>query len=213
MKQFIVIVIAALMTSGMPTAGARQGAAEAEKLLASAKHKATIDGDPKGAIEEYKRAFAAAGSNRGLAAEALLRMAECHQQLGEAEAQAIYERVIRDYADQKDAAVLARARHRGQKAGHASEGRSGRCGRASTPTASARSRRDGRFLTYTDWKNGAALALRDLTTGTNLPPRVRRADAVLGDLEGRAAGRRTQWYARWRRSEDAQELRASSSRS
>ena len=79
------------MASGMPAAGARQNAAEAEKLLASAKHKAAIDGDPKGAIEDYKRAFAAAGNNRGLAAEALLRMAECHQQLGEAEAQAIYE--------------------------------------------------------------------------------------------------------------------------
>ncbi len=110
MKRFFIIVCAALMASGMPAAGARQNAAEAEKLLASAKHKAAIDGDPKGAIEDYKRAFAAAGNNRGLAAEALLRMAECHQQLGEAEAQAIYERVIRDYADQRDAVVLARGR-------------------------------------------------------------------------------------------------------
>ena len=64
MKRFVVIVIAALMMSGMTAAGARQNAVQAEKLLASAKHRATVDGDPKGAIEEYKRALAAAGSNR-----------------------------------------------------------------------------------------------------------------------------------------------------
>ena len=166
MKRFFVIVIAALMTSGMPTAGARQGAAEAEKLLASAKHKATIDGDPKGAIEEYKRAIVAAGSNRGLAAEALLRMAECHQQLGEAEAQAIYERVIRDYADQRDAVVLARGRITARSPGTPVKGdRSVWTGFGADGFGTISP--DGRFLTYTDWQNGAALALRDLTTGTN----------------------------------------------
>jgi Tol biopolymer transport system component len=166
MKRFFVIVIAALMASGMPTAGARQGAAEAEKLLASAKHKATIDGDPKAAIEEYKRAFAAAGSNRGLAADALLRMAECHQQLGEAEAQAIYERVIRDYADQKDAVVMARARIAPRAAGAPVKGdRSVWTGFDADGFGTISP--DGRFLTYTDWKNGASLAVRDLTTGTS----------------------------------------------
>ena len=166
MKRFFIIVFAALMASGMPAAGAWQNAAEAEKLLASAKHKAAIDGDPKGAIEDYRRAFAAAGNNRGLAAEALLRMAECHQQLGEAEAQAIYERVIRDYADQRDAVVLARGRITARSPGTPVKGdRSVWSGFGADGFGTIS--RDGRFLTYTDWKNGAALALRDLTTGTN----------------------------------------------
>jgi TolA-binding protein len=33
----------------------------------------------------------------------LLKMAECYQKLGDSEAEATYERVIRDYADQKEA--------------------------------------------------------------------------------------------------------------
>ena len=39
-----------------------QGAAQAEKLLAAADHAATVDGNLKGAIEQYKKAFDAAGS-------------------------------------------------------------------------------------------------------------------------------------------------------
>jgi Tol biopolymer transport system component len=166
MDRLFVIFMAALLTGGMSITSAQQGAAQAEKLLASAQHKAAMDGDLKGAIEEYKKALAAAGNNRALGAQALLRMAECHQKLGDAEAQAIYQRLVRDYADQKEAVVVARAR-------------------LVTPASAARVRGDwsvwagrqadgfgtitpdGRFLTYTDWENGASLALRDLTTGTN----------------------------------------------
>jgi hypothetical protein len=48
--------------------------------------------------------------NRALAAQALLRMADCYQKLGDREAQAIYDRVVRDYSDQKDAVAIARLR-------------------------------------------------------------------------------------------------------
>src|SRR5687768_17570697 len=110
MNRLFVIFVTVALTVGMQIAGAQQSASQAEKLLASAQHKATIDGDLKGAIDDYKKALAAAGGDRTLAAQALLRMAECHQKLGEAEGQAIYERLVRDYADQKDAAALARTR-------------------------------------------------------------------------------------------------------
>ena len=37
-------------------------------------------------------------------------MAECYQKLGDKESQKLYERIARDFADQKDAAAEARSR-------------------------------------------------------------------------------------------------------
>jgi hypothetical protein len=55
------------------------------------------------AIRLYEQAAAQAKGDRPLAAQALLRMAESYQKLGNAQATSIYERLVRDYADQKDA--------------------------------------------------------------------------------------------------------------
>jgi Tol biopolymer transport system component len=166
MNQGLVIIVATLLMLGTQSIIARQTAAEAERLLASAHHKATINGDLTGAIEEYKKVVAAAGSNRVLAAQALLRMAECHQKLGDTAARAIYERLVRDYADQKDAAAMARTRLgtlepavpvKGDRSVWTAEQTDG------FGTISP----DGRFLTFADWGAGAALTLRDLSAGTN----------------------------------------------
>ena len=40
----------------------------------------------------------------------LVRMADCYQKLGDAQARQIFEQVVRDYADQKDAVAIARTR-------------------------------------------------------------------------------------------------------
>jgi Tol biopolymer transport system component len=167
MNRLSFAIVVALVAMG-PSTMAQQTTAQAEKHLAAAQHKATVDGDLKGAIEMYQKIVAGAGANRALAAQALLRMAECHQKLGDLEAQVIYERVVRDYADQKDAAVLARARLRAPAASAVARVKGDRSvwtGRDADGfgTVSA----DGRFLTFTDWAAGAALTLRDLTTGTN----------------------------------------------
>ena len=98
-----------LVAAGLAHVAAQQDS-QATRLLAGAHHKATVVGDLRGAIEDYKRIVDGAGSNRALAAEALLRMAECHQKLGEAEAQAIYARIVRDYGDQTAVASTARTR-------------------------------------------------------------------------------------------------------
>jgi Tol biopolymer transport system component len=166
MNRLCVLIVAALTTVVVPVTHAQQGIPQSEKLLAAADRAAAIDGDLRAAIDQYKKALVAAGPNRTLAAQALLRMADCYQKLGDAEAQAIYTRLVRDYADQKDSAGLARVR-------------------LDTLPAVARPRSDwsvwagqeadgfgtispdGRWLTYTDWANGAALSVRDLTTGNN----------------------------------------------
>ena len=165
MKRLLIVVATALAIGGAHL-DAQQNRSALEKRFASAEHKASVEGDLKGAIEEYRQLVAAAGNNRPLAARALLRMAEAYQKLGNAEAQAIYQRLVRDYADQQGAVVVARAR-------------------LATPATVARVKSDwsvwagrdadgfgtispdGRFLTYTDWANDGSLALRDLTTGTN----------------------------------------------
>jgi Tol biopolymer transport system component len=166
MNRSYAVLIATLLAVGGPIATAQQNTAQVERLLASAEHKATIDGDLKGAIEEYQRAFAAAGGNRALAARALLRTAECREKLGDAEAQAIYERVVREFADQNEAVVAARARLATPRAvTRAKNDWSVWAGREADGFGTISP--DGRFLTYTDWQHGGSLALRELATGRN----------------------------------------------
>jgi Tol biopolymer transport system component len=83
---------------------------KASVLLQAAQARETIQGDLKGAIELYKNAVKEAGASRALAATGLIRMAECYQKLGDTESRKIYEQVVRDYGDQKDAVTTARAR-------------------------------------------------------------------------------------------------------
>jgi hypothetical protein len=61
-------------------------------------------GNLQRAIQEYKRIASKAGGNRELAARALLHMAECYRKMGDAESQKVYEQIVREYADQKEAA-------------------------------------------------------------------------------------------------------------
>jgi hypothetical protein len=97
------------------------------------------------------------------------------------EAQAIYERLIRDYADQKDAVMLARARIASKAAAAPVKGdRSVWTGFDADGFGTISP--DGKVRTYTDWKNGAALALRDLTTGSSYRL-ASGADAVLSNFQ------------------------------
>ncbi len=107
MKRLVVVVATALAVCGAHL-GAQQSRSTIEKRFASAEHKARVEGDLKGAIEEYKRIVASAGSDRAAAARALLRVAEAYQTLGDAEARTIHQRIVSDFSDQKDAVVIAR---------------------------------------------------------------------------------------------------------
>lgn len=117
---------------------------------------ATVSGDLRAAIDGYKRIVARAGSNREVAAQALLRMAESYQKLGDAEARMVYARIVREFPDRKEEAALASARL-GSTGGTA-------------PAASAKGDRavwtgpnvdmtgrvspDGRLISFVDWGNG-----------------------------------------------------------
>ncbi len=80
---------------------------KAEVALQAAIKTETVDGNLKGAIEQYQKL--ANSSDRAVAAKALIRMGQCYEKLGDVEATKAYERVMRDFADQKEAVEQARA--------------------------------------------------------------------------------------------------------
>src|SRR5258708_25341392 len=81
-----------------------------EAMLGAALHQEEVQGDLKGAIAAYQKVVAAPGVSRKTAAQALVRMGQCYEKLGDAESRKAYERVLREYADQTEQVALARAR-------------------------------------------------------------------------------------------------------
>lgn len=133
---------------------------KAEAALKAAMDKEVVQGDLKGAIEQYKKI--AGSNNRSVAAKALIRMAECYQKLGDAESRKIYEQVVKDYADQKEAVAFARARLGAPTQNTGITTRQMWMGPKVDAYGSVSP--DGRFLSFTDWDTGD-LALHDFTTG------------------------------------------------
>jgi len=83
---------------------------KAEVALQAAIKTETVDGNLNSAIEQYKKIVALPGAGRATVATALLRMGQCHEKLGNAEARTAYERVVRDFADQAEIVAQARVR-------------------------------------------------------------------------------------------------------
>jgi tetratricopeptide (TPR) repeat protein len=84
----------------------------AATMIEAARKTAVVDGDLDGAIKQYQAIVETyAKTDRAAAATALVRMAADYQKLGRAaESQAAYERVVREFSDQREAVSEARAR-------------------------------------------------------------------------------------------------------
>ena len=82
MRRMAIGVLVAVVLVSMVAA-----AQEPERLFKAAMNTELVDGNLRLAIEQYAKV--AASGNRSLAAQALMRMAECHEKLGNAEARAI----------------------------------------------------------------------------------------------------------------------------
>ncbi|MBK5292279.1 MAG: PD40 domain-containing protein [Acidobacteriia bacterium] len=162
MKQTRMRIATALLGTLLALPVAAPAQMKPEVALRAAMETETVKGDLKGAIEQYKKI--AQGSDRVIAAKALVRMAECYAKLGDAESRKIYERVVREFADQKEAVTTARAR-----LGSAAAKGAGIVVRQvwapALDTEGAPSP-DGRYLSFVDWSTGD-LAIRDLTTSEN----------------------------------------------
>jgi len=122
-----------------------------------------VDGDLKGAIAAYEKLVR--GSNRAVAAQALLRIGECQEKLGDNAARQAYERLVKEFADQKDAVAAATVRL--EALGEAKSALSYRQVWADSKTElDGTVSSDGRYLSYVDWDTGD-LALHDLALNSN----------------------------------------------
>jgi Tol biopolymer transport system component len=156
-RSWVFVVLAMIMTTVI--SGYSQSAGP---LLEAARKAEVIDGDLKAAIAQYQTILDKFGRDRAVAAAALLRMGECYEKLGDSTSRSIYERVVRDYSDQKEAAAAARTRlGYSRQTGQAPVTlRSIRRGDASGTVS-----RDGRYLTFVNETGN--LAVRDLRAGAD----------------------------------------------
>lgn len=103
----ILVVLGLLAMLSVPSAQQRAQ----DVAFQAAMRTETVTGDLKGAIRQYEQIVMAYGkTDRPVAAKALLRMAECYQKLGGVEARKVYERVVREFPDQRTEAAAARSR-------------------------------------------------------------------------------------------------------
>ncbi|MDP2999696.1 MAG: hypothetical protein Q8N47_19570 [Bryobacterales bacterium] len=159
----LTVFLAALLAAG-------QKNDQAELALKAAIKTETVDGDLKGAIEQYKKIAAQPGAGRATVATALLRMGQCHEKLGNAEARTAYERLVRDYADQAGIVAQAQARLAALAGGAGAPGSSAMAVRRVWAGREANFEGgvspDGRFLSFNAYPEDD-LAIHDLVTGQN----------------------------------------------
>ncbi len=164
MKRILVLVATILIVGlNSGTHFAQSGYDLFQKALV----KERAEGNVAEAIQIYQRIVQEFPGNRALAAKALIEMGQCYEKLGKDEARKAYERVLRDYADQNEAATEARARLAalsGSGTTKTSEMVARRVWAGPDVDLNGAASPDGRYLTYVDWETGD-LALRDLRTG------------------------------------------------
>jgi len=105
------VLLFAMLTAGYPASQAKDN--QAEVALQAAIKTETVDGNLRGAIEQYKKIAALPGAGRVTVATALLRMGQCYEKLGAAdtrEARKAYEQLVREYADLAGIVTQARVR-------------------------------------------------------------------------------------------------------
>jgi len=153
-------------------------------LLRAAIEKEEVDGDLNAAIEQYKRVIKAAGADRAVAAQALLRLGGCYEKRGPEEARQAYQQLIRDYAEQAKEVAAARQRLAALSTGSTARAGASRLSIRRVPDLDmfAKPSPDGKYLAFTDWKSGN-LAILDVATGAT---KALTKDASFGETGGYA---------------------------
>ena len=100
-------VLGAILAAALPMIG--QGD-NPEVLFEAARKKEVVDGDLNAAIAMYQEVVAKAGSNRSVAASALVQLGECYERQGDAQARKAYERIVSEYSDQREQVTTAQAK-------------------------------------------------------------------------------------------------------
>jgi Tol biopolymer transport system component len=160
------IVITVLAVGIVAAQGVERAQSQsAATMFESARKLETVDGDLKGAIKQYEAIVTTHGADRATVANALLRMGECYQKLGDQQATKLFERTVREYPEQKQAASAASARLARRPADVVAAGVLNRQVWAGPEVDSMGTiSSDGRHLSFVDWDTGD-LAVRDMATG------------------------------------------------
>src|SRR5687768_4956182 len=104
MKAIVTAILAAVLAASAQTG-------EAARQLNAARNAELVDGDLNAAIKQYAAIVSKyAKTDRAVTAMAMVHMAECYQKMGNAGSRKLYEQVLREYADQKEAVTLAKVR-------------------------------------------------------------------------------------------------------
>jgi Tol biopolymer transport system component len=107
LRWIVIGVFAAVLAGTQRPAAQSKGDIE----LRAAMETETVKGDLTAAIKQYQVVVDKfSKTDRATAATALLRMAECYTKLGDASARSVYEKIIGQFDDQRDAVTTARAR-------------------------------------------------------------------------------------------------------
>jgi len=163
MKQICFALLLGLVLTRADVVPAR--AQSVESLFGAAQHQEEVEGNLKAAINSYQKVIQKAGANRELVARAHYRTGQCHEKLGQREAAKSYENIVKNFADQGELVVQARARLVALGGGSAALG--GETVRKVLSNGSGsgpRLSQDGRFVTYCD-ESSNEIALFDLATG------------------------------------------------
>jgi len=181
------LVIACILCSSRTRTAVAQSGSD---VFQQALRKERVDGDLKGAIALYQRILKDYANDRALSASVLVQLGSAYEKQGSTEAQAAYQRVVREFADQPNQIVRAQARLDALASTITAREASGPTLRrvwADAPGAGGASA-DGRILSFADRRTGQ-LGVRDLTTGetrmlTENPPRPWQVYA-LGNVPSR----------------------------
>lgn len=139
----------------------------ANDLFQQALKKERTEGNLAEAIRLYQQIVDKHSGNRRVAAQALLQLAECQSKLGDVQSRRSLERLLKEFADQKDAADQARARL-ARMGGGVPTVQQARLVWSNKPDNAygASLSSDGRYMSYPEWRSGN-LGLRDLLTGSD----------------------------------------------
>jgi len=139
------------------------------QLFEKALYTEEVKGELQNAIDLYQQIVKNNPENRQVTAKSLFQMGMCYEKLGNQEAKKAYQRIIQEFADQKDVVTEARIRlSRIEKPAY-SERIDDMIVRKVLPDTDidplGTPSPDGRYISYTDWESGGNLAILDLKTG------------------------------------------------
>jgi len=153
MNRTVHIALAAVVALGTPSVGRPQTGAD---RFQQALKKERVDGDLKGAIALYQQILKEQAEDHSLSARVLLQLGAAYEKQGNADAKAAYQRIVRDFADQTEAASAARARLATLSLAAVVNGgttvRRIWAGAGIDPEGAPT--RDGRSITFVDWQTG-----------------------------------------------------------